>query len=115
MSYETRAVIILGWEAEELRRTLQKYRESNTMSKFADQIKIKLDEVEHIRDYLSDEFLYIGKIISDKGIDSLHETIFIDELDFKELEREAYEEAEKVKEFWKPTNSPKLIHFCYVR
>lgn len=76
MSYETRAVIILGWEAEELRRTLQKYRESNTMSKFADQIEIKLDEVEHIRDYLSDEFLYIGKIISDKGIDSLHETIF---------------------------------------
>ena len=44
-----------------------------------------------------------------------NETIFIDELDFKELEREAYEEAEKVKEFWKPTNSPKLIHFCYVR
>lgn len=115
MSYESRAVIILGWEAEELRRTLHKYRESNTMNKFADQIEIKLNETDHIRDYLNDEFLYIGKIISDKGVDSLHETIFIDELDFKGLEREAYEEAEKVKEFWKPVGPPRLVHFCYVR
>lgn len=75
MSSEFRSAIILGWEAEGLRKTLREYQNSNTMSKFADQIEIKLDNIEHIRDYLSDEFLYIGKIISDKGIDSLHETI----------------------------------------
>lgn len=115
MSIEYRAVLILGWEAEELRKTLDEYNSSNTMYKFANKIEEKLDEIDCIRDQISGEFLYIGKTISSKGIDSLHETIFIDELNFKDLEREAYDEAEKVKEFWVPKEPPRLIHFCYAR
>lgn len=115
MSSELRSAIILGWEAEGLRKTLREYQNSNTMSKFADQIEIKLDNIEHIRDYYCNNFLYIGKIISDKGEDSYHSPVFIDELDFKALEKEAYDACEEIKEFWKPSGPPKLIHFCYVR
>ena len=33
MGYKIRAVIVLGWNMEELIRILWKYRESNTMSR----------------------------------------------------------------------------------
>ena len=43
------------------------------------------------------------------------DTIFIDEINFKEFAREAYEQVKALKDYWEPTEPPKLIHFCYVR
>ena len=64
---------------------------------------------------INEDFLYVGKVISDCDIYDNADTIFIDEINFKEFAREAYEQIEPLKEFWKPADPPQLIHFCYVR
>ena len=116
MGLEYRSALIFGWKAEELRRKMAE-AESEERYDYVDKIYEQLDKSEFILD-INEDFLYVGKIISDCGIyDNADnaDTIFIDEINFKEFAREAYEQIKPLKEFWEPAEPPQLIHFCYVR
>ena len=113
MSLEYRSALVFGWEAEELRNKMAE-AESEKRYDYVDKIYEQLDKSNFILD-INEDFLYVGKIISDCDIYGSFDTIFIDEISFKEFAREAYELVEPLKEFWKPVDSPQLIHFCYVR
>lgn len=88
--------------------------ESEKRYDYVDKIYEQLDKSNFILD-INEDFLYVGKIISDCDIYDNFDTIFIDEINFREFEREAFELVEPLKEFWKPITSPQLIYFCYVR
>lgn len=113
MSLEYRSALVFGWEAEELRKKMAE-AESEKRYDYVDKIYEQLDKSNFILD-INEDFLYVGKIISDCDIYDNFDTIFIDEINFREFTREAYELVEPLKEFWKPVDSPQLIHFCYVR
>ena len=112
MGLEYRSALIFGWEAEELRRKMAE-AESEERYDYVDKIYEQLDKSEFILD-VNKDFLYVGKVISNRDIYDNANTIFINEIDFKEFAREAYEQIEPLKEFWKPTEPPQLIHFCYM-
>lgn len=113
MSLEYHSALVFGWEAEELRNKMAE-AESEKRYEYVDKIYEQLDKSNFILD-INEDFLYVGKIISDCDIYDNFDTIFIDEINFKEFVQEAYELVEPLKEYWKPTESPQLIHFCYVR
>lgn len=113
MGLEYRSALVFGWEAEELRRKIVEAinkRQYDYVNKICEQ----LNRSDFIFD-INEDFLYVGKIISDCNIYENTDTIFIDEINFKEFAREAYEQIESIKELWEPTEPPQLIHFCYVR
>ena len=107
------SALVFGWEAEELRRKIAE-AESEERYDYVDKIYEQLNKSEFILD-INEDFLYVGEVISDCDIYDNVDTIFIDEINFRELAREAYEQIEPLKEFWEPTEPPQLIHFCYVR
>lgn len=113
MSLDYCSALVFGWEAEELRRKIAE-AESEERYDYVDKIYEQLNKSEFILD-INEDFLYVGEVISDCDIYDNVDTIFIDEINFRELAREAYEQIEPLKEFWEPTEPPQLIHFCYVR
>ena len=113
MGLEYRSALVFGWEAEELRRKMAE-AESEKRYEYVDKIYEQLNKSNFILD-INEDFLYVGKVISDYDIYDNADTIFIDEINFKEFVREAYERIEPLKEFWEPTEPPQLIHFCYMR
>ena len=113
MGLEYCSALVFGWEAEELRRKMAE-AESEKRYEYVDKIYEQLNKSNFILD-INKDFLYVGKVISDYDIYDNPDTIFIDEINFKEFVREAYEWIEPLKEFWEPTEPPQLIHFCYTR
>ena len=113
MSLDYCSALVFGWEAEQLRRKIAE-AESEERYDYVDKIYEQLNKSEFILD-INEDFLYVGEVISDCDIYDNVDTIFIDEINFRELAREAYEQIEPLKEFWEPTEPPQLIHFCYVR
>lgn len=88
--------------------------ESEKRYEYVDKIYEQLDKSNFILD-INEDFLYVGKIISDCDIYDCPDAISIDEFDLKKFAQKAYEQVKVLKEYWEPTEPPKLIHFCYVR
>lgn len=113
MGYSYHSALVFGWEAEELRNKMTE-AESEKRYDYVDKIYEQLYKSDYIFD-INEDFLYVGKIISDCDIDDYFVAISLGEFDPEKLTREAYERIEGLKEYWEPTEPPTLIHVCYVR
>ena len=113
MGYSYHSALVFGWEAKELREKMAE-AEAEKRYDYSDKIYNQLEKSDFILD-INEEFLYVGKIINDCDIDDYPDAISIDEFDLKKFAQEAYEQVKVLKEYWEPTEPPKLIHFCYVR